>query len=242
MPRTEARVMVSIWRDGGFTALTERAQRLYLLLTSQATINLLGIVALTPGRWAGMASDSTLENLRTPLAELEAAGFILVDHDTDEVFVRTFLRHDGGWRSEKTRAAALGQMAHILSETLRDAAEVAIEELEAERKAREDGHDLPEGPSNIPSDSASDIPSDWASDRPRTRSRAVSNSDTDSFSVSNTRADPEELNLSLWNQRGHQWRDDGRTEQELTDYLEGQNVTPAQRLAAVAGFSVRTVG
>ena len=29
------------------------------------------------------------------------------------------------------------------------------------------------------------------------------------LSVSNTRADPEELNLSLWNQRGHQWRDNG---------------------------------
>ena len=118
MARTQARIHVSLWQNAEFIALPEAAQRMYLVLLSQPTISLLGVLALTPGRWARLAPDTTVEDVEKALQVLEDAAFIVVEHETEEVLVRSFLRHDGGWKSEKTRAAAAAQRGLVVSKSL----------------------------------------------------------------------------------------------------------------------------
>lgn len=94
MARTHARVQGAIWNDPEWRALSGDAQRTYLLLLSQPEINNVGVLPLVPRRWASYAADTTLELLEAALVELENGAFILCDHETQELVVRTFVKHD----------------------------------------------------------------------------------------------------------------------------------------------------
>jgi hypothetical protein len=95
MARTHARIFCSIWNDPIFKALTVEAQRLYLLALSQPTISLCGVVAFTGKRWATFGSNAKEEDLHDTAAELENAGLVVVDLEQQELWVRTFVKHDG---------------------------------------------------------------------------------------------------------------------------------------------------
>lgn len=111
----------SIWLDQDYTALPAQAQRLYLLLASQPTISHVGVLAYTPGRWAHLAPDTTWDVLAQALADLEAAGYISVDRTTEEVLVRTYMRHDELWRVHNGPKALERAATQVLSPTLRAA-------------------------------------------------------------------------------------------------------------------------
>lgn len=168
MARKEARLHVSIWRDTDFTALRASTQRVYLMLLSQPTINLLGVQSLALRRWAGSAPDTTIEDIEDAIRELEEAGMVVVDWETEEVLVRSFVRYDGVWSSPKTRGAALDRRSTILSETVLRAADREIERADRER-FRATGERGSDDPASSP-----DIRSDTPSDTPRTRAHADS--------------------------------------------------------------------
>ena len=94
MARSHARLAAAIWSDPEWSSLTCAAQRAYMLLLSQPKLTLAGSLDLMPGRWAGLASDDTTDAVNRALKELEAAGFVAIDRDTDELVIRTFARHD----------------------------------------------------------------------------------------------------------------------------------------------------
>ncbi len=132
MARSEARIKVSIWTNEEFRSLTRRAQRTYLLATIQPTILLCGVVALTVGRWASFAADGTADDVKEDLDELQRHGFVIIDWDTEEVFVRSFMRNDGVWNGPKTRGAARDQLARsVVSKNLRKAIGVEMGRLDA---------------------------------------------------------------------------------------------------------------
>ena len=116
MARTEARIKTSIWtHDDVFLSLPSSAQRLYLLLCSQSTVNLCGVIALTPGRWARMASDTTIASIEADLEVLESRDFVIIDRETQEVFVRTLMKHDHVLEIPKVRGAACDQLETVIS-------------------------------------------------------------------------------------------------------------------------------
>jgi hypothetical protein len=127
MPRTEARLKVTMWSNREFTALVMEDQRNYLKLTTQPGINLCGVVLITWGRWTTTAADVTVDGLRASFDRLEAARFIVVDYGTDELLVRTFIRHDGVWRNKKTRAGMFNQRQSIVSDKIRTALDAEID-------------------------------------------------------------------------------------------------------------------
>jgi hypothetical protein len=133
MARTEARAKTAIWTDPEFTAMSAAAQRVYWLLFSQPTISLCGVVAYTPKRWAAMASNTTVADIDTALAELEAHRYVVVDVDTEEVLVRSFLRNDGVWRTPKTRDLALALIETVTSPRVRRALDDEIARLRSEQ-------------------------------------------------------------------------------------------------------------
>lgn len=118
MAREYARIKIEIWMDTDFRGLTESAQRLYFLLLTHSTLNACGVGDWREGRLAALASDSTQEGLRQSAWELGQARMIAVDPVTEEVLVRSFVRHDGILKSPNMTTALAKDFAGIASQKL----------------------------------------------------------------------------------------------------------------------------
>lgn len=119
MARSHGRIYTVIWIDPDFLALTPTAQRLYLFLLTQPDLNQAGLVALRTRRWSRAAQGLTVDSLAADLAELEVARFVLVDEDTEEVLLRTFVRNDGVHRQPNVMRRMGEDAVEIASPQLR---------------------------------------------------------------------------------------------------------------------------
>lgn len=119
MAREHARILVRIWRDGDFKALSVDEQWLFKALLSQPTISNAGVLALQPRPWSRLAADMTLERVEAALSGLAAKRYLVVDEDTGEVLVRTFMRNDGVSSNGKVFLNALKVALQVQSEALR---------------------------------------------------------------------------------------------------------------------------
>jgi hypothetical protein len=120
MARDYARMLCSAWADADWTGLSVEAQRFYMMVLSQADISYAGVLAYRPRRWATLAKDSTLPRIRRAIAELEAAGYLVVDKATEEMLVRTFVKHDSILKVPNVARAMVKAYRNILSPHLRD--------------------------------------------------------------------------------------------------------------------------
>lgn len=124
-----AKIFNRIWADPDFRSLTRDEQWLFFALISQPELNFAGVVTTTPKRLAGCAEDFTVEDLADDLKRLQERRYVVVDDEHDEILVRSFIRHDGGWRtpnvllsivrdaeavrSPRIRAALLSELARL---------------------------------------------------------------------------------------------------------------------------------
>lgn len=95
MARTYARIDVKRPLDPDWRALTCRQQAVYDFLLSNPKLSLCGALDVKLGSWSGMSADMDATALVDTLSDLEASGYIGWDRTTDEVVLRTFVRHDG---------------------------------------------------------------------------------------------------------------------------------------------------
>lgn len=121
MARAYAPIYTSIWKDHDFTALTERAQRVYLLAVSQPNVSYCGVVPYTAKRWARLASNTSPAQVSKAIAELEGAGFVLLDTDTEELWIRSFVRHNAVLRQPQIKKAMEREFEEVHSEPIRSA-------------------------------------------------------------------------------------------------------------------------
>ncbi|MEU6768566.1 hypothetical protein ABZ916_39410 [Streptomyces sp. NPDC046853] len=121
MARGHGRILTSIWEDTDFLKLDEREQRLYLFLISQPNLNHAGLLDLTLRRWSRKARGLTSAELEKLLQALEAAHFIVMDDDTEELLIRSFVRNDGVWRMPKVMGAMVSGALEISSRRLQQA-------------------------------------------------------------------------------------------------------------------------
>jgi hypothetical protein len=94
MARSFGKVRSTIWDDPDFRALSPGAQRLYVQILSQKRLTLAGVVPFSPRAWARGCDDLEAADIETAAAELADAGFVIIDYDTEELMVRTMLKHD----------------------------------------------------------------------------------------------------------------------------------------------------
>jgi hypothetical protein len=121
MARGHGRILTSIWEDADFLALDQSQQRLYLFLISQPNLNHAGLLDLTLRRWARKAAGLSVADLDKLLMALEHARFVVVDDDTEELLIRSFVRNDGVWRMPKVMGAMVSGALEISSPKLRRA-------------------------------------------------------------------------------------------------------------------------
>ncbi|MFB6805417.1 hypothetical protein [Streptomyces sp. NPDC056387] len=121
MARGHGRILTSIWEDGDFLDLEPVEQRLYLFLISQPNLNHAGLLDLTLRRWARKARGLTSADLEKLLQTLDARRFVVMDEDTEELLIRSFIRNDGVWRMPKVMGAAVSGALEISSKRLQQA-------------------------------------------------------------------------------------------------------------------------
>lgn len=119
MPRSSARIHATIWQDPEWLALSAGAQRMYVLALSQPNLSLCGVVSYTANRWAGLAKDSTVRSIRAAVKELEQARFVVVDESTEELWIRSFVKHDGVLRSPNAKSGMIRDFGHVHSQGIR---------------------------------------------------------------------------------------------------------------------------
>lgn len=94
MARSHAKILASIWADPDFVSLSAPAQRMYMLLLSQSKLTLVGVLDYVPQRWATLANGETRADVEAAVRELEDNGFVVIDPETVELCIRSFVRHD----------------------------------------------------------------------------------------------------------------------------------------------------
>lgn len=94
MARTFGKLLCTIWADPDFLALTPNAKVLYAAFISQPDISPAGLLPMTERRWRKWI-DGTAQSVDDALDELVERRFIITDDDTAEVWLRSFIRHDG---------------------------------------------------------------------------------------------------------------------------------------------------
>lgn len=144
MARDHARLKTAIWSDKDWIELSPHAQRAYLLAVSQADISYAGVVPYLPRRWAALSAKTTVPAVRRAVAELEAAGYVVINDDTQELLIRTFIRHDRVLAVPNVARAMVTAWRAILSAHLRDVvvAELARAYLATAEADREKGWDV----------------------------------------------------------------------------------------------------
>ncbi len=129
MARNYAQVRVSIWQDDDFRTLPVEAQHLYFLLLTSPTLNLAGVSDWRPERIASLADNWTPDDVRDAAYILGARRYILTDESTEEVLVRTLVKHDGILRNPKTAVGMVSAWTGTYSKRLRAAVAGEVQKL-----------------------------------------------------------------------------------------------------------------
>ena len=118
MAREFAKFKISVWSDPGWTSLTLEQQGFYMMLASQSTINLAGVLDFLPGRLARFADGLTAKKVRSLVEALEAANMVFLDEETDELLVRALLRTSGAWKAPNSAQAIAANVEQTMSPKL----------------------------------------------------------------------------------------------------------------------------
>jgi hypothetical protein len=95
MARNHARLHVSAYDpESRFCELDLAHQGLYWLLLARRDVNLCGVLPYKPKVWATRAAGVDPGAVEAMVDELERHGYVVVDRDTDELWIRTFIFHD----------------------------------------------------------------------------------------------------------------------------------------------------
>lgn len=124
MANDHARIRRDIWGDEDWRTLTSSAQWLYMHLLSSPTLTFAGIADWRPSRIAALSADLSASDVRVFAGELAEGRFILPDEDTEEVLIRSWVKHDGLLRSPNVTKALVkahnGTASRILRAVLVD--------------------------------------------------------------------------------------------------------------------------
>lgn len=117
--KNHAQIKLDIWGDDDWLDLSPRAQHLYFVLWTSPGLSFCGAGDWHPGRIANRARGWTAESVEAAAAELSANLFLVVDTDTDEYLLRSWIKHDGLWRTPNMAVSVANARAELASRTLR---------------------------------------------------------------------------------------------------------------------------
>lgn len=117
--RDFAQIKLSIWNDDSFLDLSSDAQLLYFVLISHPTMNRAGVGTWHAGRLSGLCASWSRPVVESAAGELIDGCFIVIDEDTDEFLVRTFVRHDGLMKQRNLATTMAREFAAVGSRSIK---------------------------------------------------------------------------------------------------------------------------
>ena len=126
MARDRANINTGIWTDDEFIDISRDEQWLYFLLMTDPKLSYAGVTDWRPGRIAQRSSNTSKTDIEQIGAMLQAGRYIFIDEDTEEVLVRSFLRHDGLLKQPRLGVSMFNSYGSIASKDIR---KVVIHEL-----------------------------------------------------------------------------------------------------------------
>lgn len=119
MARDHARIWLSIWDNPDFTALTTAEQNMYFKICSSPDLSYCGVALLLPKRYSRLSADSTDRATAKHIESLAAHRFLVLDDDTAEMCVRTYIRYDGILKQPNVIRAMNKAFDRVQSEPIR---------------------------------------------------------------------------------------------------------------------------
>ena len=121
MARDHARIKINIWDQDDFTELKSLEQHAYFVLASNRGLSRCGVLDYIPSRFESLARDLTPTRFKAAIAGLRAARFVVIDDRTQELLVRTYVRHDGVLDRVNMGKATGTAFEAVVSHDIRDA-------------------------------------------------------------------------------------------------------------------------
>jgi len=131
MPRDHTRVNLGIWGDDEFLDLPVDAQSLYWRLWTSPDRTYCGSHEWRPGKLAQSAEDWTVERLRAAAAVLSERLFLIVDEDTEECLLRSWIKHDGLWKQPNMAVSMANARSGLGSKILKGVVVHEVKKLAA---------------------------------------------------------------------------------------------------------------
>ena len=126
MARDRAKINTGIWGDSDWKSLTMPQQWLYTTMLTRPELNHVGVGDWRPRRVSSLATGITVADVEDAATALQQQRFILIDEDTEEVLIRSFLKHDGVLDNPNLGASIKGAYDAIYSTMLQ---QVVVHEL-----------------------------------------------------------------------------------------------------------------
>jgi len=108
-----------MWGDDEWRELSLGAQHLYLHLLTSPTLSYAGVADWRPARLAGVSKDATSAKVTAAADELESKVFVVRDDETEEILIRSFLKHDGLLKKPNVAKAMVVAFTKTVSPTIR---------------------------------------------------------------------------------------------------------------------------
>lgn len=135
MARSYGKLWTSIWGTD-FVDLDRNLQHAYMTLCAQPRLSMVGLLDYMPNRLARCSKDWTVDDVESDMKGLEAENYIVLDRDTNELLIRSFIRSDQILMSPNLVKGAMSEYAEVMSQKLQDTID---DEL---RRAFADGPDM----------------------------------------------------------------------------------------------------
>ncbi|UGL61924.1 helix-turn-helix DNA binding domain protein [Arthrobacter phage EastWest] len=124
--RTYGKIKLSVWSDPEWRELSHTAQWLYWALVGSEKLSACGALEWRPKLFAALSPTITREGVEAALDELRAAKYVVLDEETDELLLRSFVRNDDVVHNKNMMVAVVKAWRMLYSLKLRG---VVIHEL-----------------------------------------------------------------------------------------------------------------
>lgn len=119
MARDHTRVNLDIWGDDEFRELPVDSQNLYWTLWTSPGRSYCGSHEWRPGKLSQSAGDWTVRRLEAAAAVASERLFLIIDEATEECLLRSWIKHDGLWRTPNMAVSMAMARAEVASKILR---------------------------------------------------------------------------------------------------------------------------
>ncbi|ASR78069.1 helix-turn-helix DNA binding domain protein [Arthrobacter phage Timinator] len=92
--RRYAKLQMTIWADEDWRNVSHTAQWLYTALISQQGLSACGVRDWKPKLFAALSPTMNRDGVESALEELIAKKYVVLDDETDELLIRSFVRND----------------------------------------------------------------------------------------------------------------------------------------------------